>query len=113
MVRRGNLAAASPREFDELATHSGRLRGHELRGHELRGHELRGHELRGHELREHMLREHGRTARETDGLPLEDLHRFEHVEQAMGLNDLRHQHAPDSHGLPRLHPVGHQAQRRP
>jgi hypothetical protein len=103
MVRRGNLAAASPREFDELATHSGRLRGHELRGHE----------LRGHELREHMLREHGRTARETDGLPLEDLHRFEHVEQAMGLNDLRHQHAPDSHGLPRLHPVGHQAQRRP
>jgi hypothetical protein len=35
-------------------------------------------------LREHVLREHGRTAGETDGLPLEALHRFEHVEQAMG-----------------------------
>jgi hypothetical protein len=44
-------------------------------------------------LRDHMLREHGRTGRETDGLPLEALHRFEHVEQAMGLTDLRHRHA--------------------
>jgi hypothetical protein len=43
-------------------------------------------------LYEHMLRDHGRTGRETDGLPLEDLHRFEHVEQAMGMTDLSHRH---------------------
>jgi hypothetical protein len=43
-------------------------------------------------LHEHMLRDHGRTGHETDGLPLADLHRFEHVEQAMGLNDLSHRH---------------------
>ena len=34
--------------------------------------------------------------RELDRLPLADLHRFEHVEQAMGLNDLRHQHPADA-----------------
>jgi hypothetical protein len=28
-------------------------------------------------------------------LPLADLHRFEHVEQAMGLNDLGHKHPAD------------------
>jgi hypothetical protein len=28
-------------------------------------------------------------------LPLADLHHFEHVEQAMGLNDLSHQHPAD------------------
>jgi hypothetical protein len=39
-----------------------------------------------------MLREHGRTGPELDGLPLADLHRFEHVEQAMGLTDLSHHH---------------------
>jgi hypothetical protein len=44
-------------------------------------------------LHQHMLHDHGRTARETDGLPLESLHRFEHVEQAMGLTHLGHQHA--------------------
>jgi hypothetical protein len=44
-------------------------------------------------LRDHLLRDHGRSAREIDGLSLTDLHRFEHVEQAMGLNDLSHQHA--------------------
>ena len=43
-------------------------------------------------LYEHMLRDHGRTGRETDGLPLAELHRFEHVEQAMGLTDLSHHH---------------------
>jgi hypothetical protein len=42
-----------------------------------------------------MLRDHGRTRREINGLPLADLHRFEHVEQAMGLNDLSHQHPAD------------------
>jgi hypothetical protein len=47
------------------------------------------------ELRDHMLRHHGRTERDINGLPLADLHRFEHVEQAMGLNDLGHQHPAD------------------
>jgi hypothetical protein len=28
-------------------------------------------------------------------LPLADLHRFEHVEQAMGLNNLSHRHPAD------------------
>jgi hypothetical protein len=42
-----------------------------------------------------MLREHGRTGRELDGLPLADLHHFEHVEQAMGLTDLSHHHPAD------------------
>jgi hypothetical protein len=49
-------------------------------------------------LRDHLLRDHGRAGREIDGLPLADLHRFEHVEQAMGLNDLSHRHlAPAEH----------------
>ena len=43
-------------------------------------------------LHEHMLHEHGRSGEELNGLPLADLHHFEHVEQAMGLNDLGHQH---------------------
>jgi hypothetical protein len=46
-------------------------------------------------LHDHLLRDHGRTGREIDGLPLADLHRFEHVEQAMGLNDLSHRHPAD------------------
>jgi hypothetical protein len=46
-------------------------------------------------LREHLLRDHGRTAQEIDGLPLADLHRFEHVEQEMGLNDLSHRYLAD------------------
>ena len=46
-------------------------------------------------LRDHLLRDHGRSEWEVDGLPLEDLHRFEHVEQAMGLNDLSHGHSAD------------------
>ena len=46
-------------------------------------------------LHDHMLRDHGRTRREINGLPLADLHHFEHVEQAMGLNDLSHQHPAD------------------
>lgn len=54
--------------------------------------------LRDHLLRDHLLRDHGRAGREIDGLPLADLHRFEHVEQAMGLNDLSHRHlAPAGH----------------
>jgi hypothetical protein len=46
-------------------------------------------------LHDHLLRHHGRTERETNGLPLADLHRFEHVEQAMGLNGLSHHHPAD------------------
>ena len=49
----------------------------------------------GSRLRDHLLGDHGRGGREIDGLPLADLHRFEHVEQAMGLNDLSHCHSAD------------------
>jgi|tagenome__1003787_1003787.scaffolds.fasta_scaffold20172535_2 hypothetical protein len=51
--------------------------------------------VRFRRLRDHLLRDHGRTAQEIDGLPLEDLHRFEHVEQELGLNDLSHRHLAD------------------
>ncbi|WP_369133892.1 hypothetical protein [Modestobacter sp. I12A-02662] len=44
-------------------------------------------------LRDHLIREHGRTERELVGLDLEDLHRFEHVEQELGLIELGHRHA--------------------
>jgi hypothetical protein len=44
-------------------------------------------------LRTHLLREHGRTEPNIAGLPLAHLHRFEHVEQAMGLISLRHRHS--------------------
>jgi hypothetical protein len=46
-------------------------------------------------LHDHMVREHGRAGRELDGLPLADLHHFEHVEQAMGLTELSHHHPVD------------------
>jgi hypothetical protein len=48
--------------------------------------------VRSSGLREHLLRDHGRSEREIEGLPLADLLRFEHVEQAMGLNHLGHHH---------------------
>ena len=51
--------------------------------------------MRSSRLHHHLLHEHGRDGREINGLPLADLHHFEHVEQAMGLNDLRHQHPED------------------
>ena len=50
---------------------------------------------RNSRLHDHMLHEHGRSGRELNDLPLADLHHFEHVEQAMGLNDLSHQHHED------------------
>jgi hypothetical protein len=56
---------------------------------------VRSSRLPDHMLHDHMLHEHGRPAREINGLPLADLHHFEHVEQAMGLNDLSHQHQED------------------
>jgi hypothetical protein len=56
---------------------------------------VRSSRLHEHMLHDHMLHEHGRPGREINGLPLADLHHFEHVEQAMGLNDLSHQHQED------------------
>jgi hypothetical protein len=49
--------------------------------------------VRHSRLHDHLVREHGRTPREIAGLPLADLHRFEHVEQDLGLNTLSHRHA--------------------
>jgi len=46
-------------------------------------------------LHDHLLRDHGRTEGEINGFPLASLHRFEHVEQAMGLNELGHRHPVD------------------
>jgi hypothetical protein len=43
-------------------------------------------------LHEHLLRDHGRTEEELAGLPLADLHRFEHVEHELGLHQLSHHH---------------------
>jgi hypothetical protein len=34
---------------------------------------------RNSRLNDHMIRDHGRAGREINGLPLADLHRFEHV----------------------------------
>jgi hypothetical protein len=48
-----------------------------------------------HSLRDHLIRDHGRAEREIGWLPLADLHRFEHVEQGMSLNDLGHRHPED------------------
>lgn len=49
-------------------------------------------------LREHLERQHGRQSRELDGLPLDAVHRFEHLEQEMGLIELAHRH--DEAGSP-------------
>ena len=51
--------------------------------------------VRSGRLQDHLLRHHGRTAGEINGFPLASLHHFEHVEQAMGLNELSHQHRAD------------------
>jgi hypothetical protein len=50
------------------------------------------------QLFHHLVRDHGRTEPECGGPPLEDLHRFEHVEQTMGLITLGHAHAADGSG---------------
>jgi hypothetical protein len=52
-----------------------------------------GPAVAGMGLRGHLIGDHGRSEREIDGLPHEDLHRFEHLEQAMGLTDLGHWHS--------------------
>ena len=49
-------------------------------------------------LRRHLAHEHGRTAAEFAGLPPADLHRFEHVEQSLGLITLAHRHAAGGAG---------------
>ncbi len=41
-------------------------------------------------LREHLERDHGRDRCEIERLPLAAVHRFQHVEQAMGLIELDH-----------------------
>ena len=43
-------------------------------------------------LRDHLLHDHGRTEEELAGMPLADLHRFEHLEAEMGLTQLSHHH---------------------
>lgn len=47
-------------------------------------------------LHDHLFQEHCRTREDIDTLPpAAALHRFEHVEQSMGLLDLAHHHASD------------------
>jgi hypothetical protein len=53
---------------------------------------FRANDAQGDGLRDHLIHDHGRTEQELDGLPLAELHHFEHVEQGMGLNDLGHHH---------------------
>jgi hypothetical protein len=55
-------------------------------------------------LRRHLSRKHGRSGPDVAGLPIGDLHRFEHVEQSMGLITLGHWHAPDGIGHRPDHP---------
>jgi hypothetical protein len=43
----------------------------------------------------HLVHEHCRAWRDIDGLPLDEVHRFEHVEQALGLLHLDHWHGRD------------------
>jgi hypothetical protein len=40
----------------------------------------------------HLVHDHRRTARDIDGLPLDEVHRFEHVEDDLGLLHLDHWH---------------------
>ena len=56
---------------------------------------LVSHESRSTEnswLHHHLLHDHGRTEEELAVLPLADLHRFEHLEHELGLNELSHHH---------------------
>jgi hypothetical protein len=43
-------------------------------------------------LHDHLVDDHGRTFQELVGLPLAAVHRFEHLEQALGLVSLDHVH---------------------
>ena len=43
-------------------------------------------------LREHLEHDHGRQWCDIERLPLAAVHRFEHLEQAMGLIELDHRH---------------------
>jgi|1185.fasta_scaffold811765_2 hypothetical protein len=47
----------------------------------------------GSGLHDHLVDDHGRTSQELAGLPLADVHRFEHLEQSLGLVRLDHVHA--------------------
>jgi hypothetical protein len=47
-------------------------------------------------LHDHLRHDHGRQERELDGLPLAAVHRLEHLEDDMGLLQLRHRHLTGS-----------------
>jgi hypothetical protein len=59
---------------------------------------LHDHLIHDHLIYDHLIHDHGRDRQEIERLPLAAIHRFEHLEQAMGLLDLDHAHAelPDS-----------------
>jgi hypothetical protein len=46
----------------------------------------------GDGLLEHLLSSHGRTPGDLAGLPLAEVHSFEHLEHALGLIELAHTH---------------------
>jgi hypothetical protein len=46
----------------------------------------------GERLGEHLAHDHGRMLHEIAGLPLRAIHELEHIEAAMGLLPLQHQH---------------------
>ena len=43
-------------------------------------------------LREHLVREHGRRGHELFGVPLDAVHRLDHVDQDAGMVELEHTH---------------------
>ena len=49
----------------------------------------------GMSVRHHLVHDHRRAWRDIDGLPVDEVHRFEHVEQALGLVHLDHWHGRD------------------
>ena len=58
----------------------------------------------GRSLHHHLTHDHRRAWRDIDGLPLEAVHRFEHVEHSFGLLDLDHWHEPDGETRPGRRP---------
>lgn len=49
-------------------------------------------------LHQHLVRDHGRAPHELAGVPLEDVHRLEHVDQVLSLLQLGHRHASERDG---------------
>ena len=52
-------------------------------------------------LHRHLLHDHGREPRELEGIPLGAVHRLEHVEDDLGLIELRHAHGHEGRIVPR------------